>query len=135
MEHLNWKSGPVSVQALIESTSVALTLNLTPEDRGKLIEILSDVFAKPECELKLELPSQWTLFIKSKPSQSRFSVSRPTPQEWVGSLCFSNEHAALFLKNLGGLKEGVETEFSIAAYKPQSPFSNLKVYIRYLIRT
>lgn len=110
MPYLNWKK----TELLLEQTphpkhETQLKITLGTEQITELCTELEPVFvenpnlANP-IELRLELPSGWTLYWKLKSGSSRMSLAHPQPQEWVAAVIFNPAHAQKFLAGLKELK-------------------------------
>src|SRR4051812_38950308 len=93
MPFLNWREAKVkaSVAPHPQRGSV-LALEFPAESLAILIQALEDVFVRGLGELRLELPTGWTLFWKEREGESRLLLARPDAETWVTTAALTRDH-------------------------------------------
>jgi hypothetical protein len=91
-------------------TLATLELVLLGDQRAVLREALAEVFSTSGAELRLGLPSGWTLFWKLREGDSRLLLAHPEHDRWVGSVGLNAEHARILLLWLAGTEAASGSE-------------------------
>jgi len=118
MPYLNWKEhsighsmhhlkeGDAGFVAYSVSHSVAkMQLDLGAEDLATLVQGLEQVFAAGG-ELRVDLPDQWIVFWKKRPSDTRLLLAHPQQGEWVATAALEETHSQNLVSALKKLSPG-----------------------------
>ena len=105
MPFLSWKEETLSQELIPKSDGFVMTLALSPEHRKVLLASLTDVFARPRSELRLELPQDWVIFWKLREGDSRLLIAHPAETEWVATVALGASDAEAFLTDLNARTE------------------------------
>lgn len=106
-----------------------LIVTLSSEARDFLLENFSAFLSDPAMELKIELPSNWTLYFKCKRGQARLFLAKPQAGVWVGSAEIDPEHGERVRQAIAALTVGAV--YSIAESEAVHPLSNLDLVFRF----
>ena len=86
--------------------SVAMMqLDLDTQELSALVLGLEQVFASGG-ELRLDLPDQWIVFWKKRPTDSRLLLAHPQQGEWVATIALEETHAQNLVNALKRLSAG-----------------------------
>lgn len=116
MPYLNWKEHGIGHQMHHPATlhpsaggdelSVAkMQLDLDAEALAILVQGLEQVFSSGG-ELRVDLPDQWIVFWKKRPSDSRLLLAHPQHGEWVATIALEEAHGQHLLNALKKLSVG-----------------------------
>lgn len=98
---LNWKKSSASLNfGPGQSHEMNLTLALSKNDYGHLQLGLSRLLEAPTSELRVDLPSGWTLYFKLRSGESRQFLAHPEHNEWVATLALSETHLKSLLEKM-----------------------------------
>jgi hypothetical protein len=128
MPYLNWKTR--ETQKRIdphEDARSTLSLDLSEEERGILLPSLEQVFLHSGSELRLDLPSNWIIFWKTRETESRLLLAHPQQAEWVATAALEAEHGRLVTEALRNLKSG--DAFSVSELGVIGSVSNVELIL------
>lgn len=128
MPYLDWSSRDVRVESRPHPKRDAELLLAFPET--ELLELVSEVeriLAVPSAELKLTLPSGWTLYWKLRDSESRVLLAHPETDLWVVTLALEAALLSVVLERLRGL--GTGASFRISELTPLGRVTNLELVL------
>lgn len=128
MPYVNWKEREIQkhIDPQIDARST-LTLTLDEGQRAQLLPFLEEVFFRGGSELRVDLPSNWILFWKSRESESRLLLAHPQQGEWVTTLALEAGHGKSVVENLKTLKSG--DAFSVSEHGMIGSVSNVEVIL------
>jgi hypothetical protein len=116
MPYLNWKEHSIGhsmhhpkegdATTYSVSHSVAkMQLDLEAQDLATLIQGLEQVFTSGG-ELRVDLPDQWIVFWKTRPSETRLLLAHPAQEEWVATAALEETHSQNLVSALKKLSSG-----------------------------
>lgn len=98
---LNWKKNAVTVNfGPGTAHEMSLTLALGDAEFDLLSKGLSGVLETRTSELRIDLPSGWTLYFKVREGESRQFLAHPEHNEWVATLALSESHMQSVVKKI-----------------------------------
>lgn len=89
---------------------MSLTLALAESEYGHLQLGLSQLFESPTSELRVDLPSGWTLYFKLRVGESRQFLAHPEHNEWVATLALSETHLNSLIEKMKSRSTAVLSE-------------------------
>ncbi len=121
------QTGVVVEQKSHPRLEAELKLGFTGEAYASLLGQLEPVLGGRVRELRVELPSGWTLFWKLREAENRILVAHPEEKLWVATLALDAERAPGIHGQLAGLQPG--QELRLGSLPGFSRASNLDVII------
>lgn len=128
MPYLNWKNASIRQEmGPHPRLQSQLTLTLGLSERSELHARLSEVLIAEGGELRLDLPSNWAIFWKSRESESRLLLAHPQTDEWVATVALHPDHGSALLRALEACKSG--ESISIGELDAVGSVSNVEIVI------
>ena len=109
MAYVDWSQRAVTVeQAEHPTRGIELRLGLDAEARLKLATHLESVFSPGKGEIRLELPSRWTVYWKAREGETRLLLAHPEHDVWVATVAVDVAIAGELVSRLRSLQAGAE---------------------------
>jgi hypothetical protein len=127
MALLNWRDAQIKVETSTHKGKTECRLTLSQISLRTLIEYLNNEVYGHEIssEMRMYLPSGWTLFWKKKEGESRAVVAHPEPDHWVGTLALEDSYSEDYFSALKNLTQGQSLSLAQASSMNLSAVSNL----------